>query len=509
MKKIMILVILLTLTILMAEITYPIVDTGQTLYYNNLTAITEPIAGDAFFGQDACYTGNQPSFTDNGDGTITDNVTGLMWQKTTDQDGDGDIDYQDKMSQSEALANAVNCTTGGYTDWRLPNIKEQYSLMDFNGIDPSGYEGSSTDDLVPFIDTDYFDFGYGDLSADERIIDSQYATSTLYIGTTMNGNETMFGVNFADGRIKGYPTGPMPGHTEDKQFYVLYVRGATDYGINDFTDIGDGTITDNATGLMWMQNDSGDGMLWEDALSFAENADIAGYDDWRLPNVKELQSIVDYTRAPSVTGTPAIDPIFNCTQITSEAGTADYPFYWSGTTHANWTQDQNGAFASYVCFGTAYGYMFGNWIDVHGAGAQRSDPKTGNPDDWPQGHGPQGDAIRIYNYVRLVRDAPQTAIDESLPQIEDIRLNQNYPNPFNPSSTFEFNLPQDDNVEFSIYNLKGQKIATLLDDNITSGTHTVIWNGKDDNNDPIASGMYLYSLKSSTSRITRKMILLQ
>jgi streptogramin lyase len=44
------------------------------------------------------------------------------------------------------------------------------------------------------------------------------------------------------------------------------------------------------------------------------------------------------------------------------------------------------------------------WIDVHGAGAQRSDPKTGEAEDYPFGRGPQGDAIRIYNYVRLVRN---------------------------------------------------------------------------------------------------------
>jgi hypothetical protein len=49
------------------------------------------------------------------------------------------------------------------------------------------------------------------------------------------------------------------------------------------------------------------------------------------------------------------------------------------------------------------GYMNGHWIDVDGAGAQRSDPKVGNPADYPQGHGPQGDAIRISNYARLVR----------------------------------------------------------------------------------------------------------
>jgi len=49
--------------------------------------------------------------------------------------------------------------------------------------------------------------------------------------------------------------------------------------------------------------------------------------------------------------------------------------------------------------------MNSTWVDVHGAGSQRSDPKDGNPDDYPTGHGPQGDAIRINNYVRLVRDA--------------------------------------------------------------------------------------------------------
>ena len=49
--------------------------------------------------------------------------------------------------------------------------------------------------------------------------------------------------------------------------------------------------------------------------------------------------------------------------------------------------------------------MDDTWSDVHGAGAQRSDPKSGDPDDYPTGHGAQGDAICIYNYVRCVRDA--------------------------------------------------------------------------------------------------------
>ena len=67
-----------------------------------------------------------------------------------------------------------------------------------------------------------------------------------------------------------------------------------------------------------------------------------------------------------------------------------------------------GASGIYVAFGRAMGYMNGGWGDVHGAGAQRSGPKSGDPTEDPQVHGPQGDAVRIFNYVRLVRDASGT-----------------------------------------------------------------------------------------------------
>lgn len=382
---------------------YPIVETNQTIFYDNTTEMSAPSVGNSFYGQDANYNGNQHSYTDNGDGTITDNNTGLMWQQSCDMNGDGNINYSDKMSQSEALAGAESSSLGGYDDWRLPNIKEQYSLILFSGVDPSGYEGSSTENLVPFIDDNYFSFGYGDTDAGERIIDAQFASTSIYVSTTMGGAETMFGVNLADGRIKGYPTGPMPGQNVDKQFYVLYVRGNTDYGVNNYVDNADGTISDNATGLMWMQDDNSEGVNWSDALIHAEGSEFATYNDWRLPNAKELQSIVDYTRSPSLNGTAAIDPMFNCTEITNEANESDYACYWTSTTHASWVSDHSGSNAAYVCFGRAMGYM-NEWMDVHGAGSQRSDPKMGDPDDYPTGHGPQGDAIRILNYVRLVRD---------------------------------------------------------------------------------------------------------
>ncbi len=59
--------------------------------------------------------------------------------------------------------------------------------------------------------------------------------------------------------------------------------------------------------------------------------------------------------------------------------------------------------AMYLSFGEAQGKMNGRLMDVHGAGAQRSDPKSGDESDYPQYHGPQGDVQYVYNYARCVR----------------------------------------------------------------------------------------------------------
>ncbi len=391
---------------------YAVVDTGQTIFYGTSQEISAPKLGELFYGQDTQYEGNKPSYKNNGDGTITDLATGLMWQKSPDRNGDGVINYSDKLYYDEAVASAASFNLAGYTDWRLPTIKELYSLILFSGAEINP-DAKSTADSIPFIDTDYFGVGYGDLNANERLIDGQVATSTVYVASTMGGDRTMFGVNFIDGRIKGYPADSAIG----KKYYVLYVRGNTNYGTNQFLDNGDGTITDNATGLMWTQLDSGTGMNWQEALAWVQTKNVEnylGHSDWRLPNAKELQSIVDYTRSPATTNSAAIDPIFNCTQITNEAREKDYPFYWSSTTFCSQSTER-GDSAVYVSFGKALGYMNGKWVDVHGAGAQRSDPKTGNPESFPYGRGPQGDAIRIFNYVRLVRGGVSAQVN--IPEI--------------------------------------------------------------------------------------------
>jgi len=377
-----------------AQLTYVITDTGQERCYDARAEIAYPEAGESYHGQDAQYRGVAPAFRTNGDGTVSDLSTGLIWLQ----------DPGPKQTYDELVAGASRCRAGGRADWRLPTIKELYSLMDFRGTDPDPMS-RETGGLTPFLDTRCFTFQYGKEEDGDRIIDAQFATCTRYVSMTMGGNKTMFGVNFADGRIKGYPTDAMPGRGA-KKYYALYVRGNPAYGKNRFRRNSDGTVTDEATGLMWQQADSGKGMNWEDALAYAEGLTLGGRSDWRLPDAKELQSIVDYARSPDTTRSAAIAPLFTCSPITNEAGQADFACYWTSTTHAD--ADGRGEKAAYVAFGRAMGLMRGRWMDVHGAGVhgagcQRSDPKEGAPSDYLQGHGPQSDAIRIFNFVRCVR----------------------------------------------------------------------------------------------------------
>lgn len=388
--------------------TYSIVDTNQTLCYNSSTGVAATCAGA---GYDADYSGNQPSYTDNGDGTVTDNITDLVWLQSTDTDGVAGNDVNDKLSQTDATSYCAALDLGlGYT-WRLPSIKELYSLILFSGKDASNYMGSDTSTLTPFIDS-IFDYAFGDTGAGERIIDGQYASSTSYVSTTMNGDATMFGVNFVDGRIKGYPKNFGP---TVKTFYVRCVTGNNSYGTNVFVDNTNSTISDTATGLMWQQDDSAS-TNWDNAVANCEAATTAGYTDWRLPNTKQLQSIVDYTRSPDTSNYAAIDLNFNVTSFTNEENITDWGYYWASTTHVD--NNDDGTNATYLSFGRALGY-FGTptlqVLDVHGAGSQRSNDKLDVANEAGAAsatdanglfyyHGPQGDILRLDNKVRCVRN---------------------------------------------------------------------------------------------------------
>ena len=102
----------------------PIADTGQVWCYDNFAEIPAPEPGQPFYGQDAQYRGLQPAYRDNGDGTVTDLHTGLMWQKTPGVE---------QYTWAEAAAYAADLRLAGYDDWRVPTIKELYSIVLFTG----------------------------------------------------------------------------------------------------------------------------------------------------------------------------------------------------------------------------------------------------------------------------------------------------------------------------------------------------------------------------------------
>lgn len=359
---------------------YPVTDTSQNACYDNNGLIDCPAEGEAFFGQDAQHEGTAPSFNDNGNGTVADNVTGLVWQQAPSEE---------RMGWSDAQAYCAALELSGSNNWRLPNLKELFGLNDFS----QGW---------PYLDAAFF-------TLNGRDKDQQFWTSNFYeVGTTHDGAPSAFGVNHITGHIKAYPAeapdampqgqAPPPPRSNDGS-KAARPGGAPpafgklarcvlgeEIGQNAFTDNGDGTVTDSATALMWSQSDAGKDMNWEDALSYAEAMNQTkhlGYDDWRLPNIHELQSIVDYSgNFPAINAT-----YFEWTE-------ADR-YFWSSTSAYFNAQKPEYIYAWYVAFGYAPGP---DGEDVHGAGAVRF---IGKAEDSPAAEGD----YRPLNSVRLVRDA--------------------------------------------------------------------------------------------------------
>jgi len=464
----------------MTQITFPIVDTDVSDCYNNSAIITTPTSGQAFYGQDANYNGSQASYTNNGDGTITDNVTGLMWEQ----------DMGTKISYYDGLTKAANSTLGNHTDWRVPTIKELYSLAQFSG------RCYGNDAMFKFIDTNYFNQPIGNTGIGEREIDAQTWSSTKYVGLTMGGDSTVFGYNFVDGRLKGYPMYQPPAFTTPQTMYFRMVRGNTNYGINNYTDNGNGTVTDNATGLMWQQADDGTTRDWENSLSYAEGLSLGGHSDWRLPNAKELHSILDYSRSPSTTSSPAIDPVFSCTSFVDPDGTAgQYGYYWTSSPLMDGPAPYTDAV--YICFGKAQGQMeappgSGNYnlMDTHGAGAQRNDPKETGGQTYPQYFGPQGDVLYVNNYVRAVRDVSVTSIEEGA----EIKF-YIYPNPAQNVITIS---ALETIATVTIHNTVGVKII----DNKVDGLKSTV------NTTTLANGVYFVNISFSNGNTANQKIII-
>ena len=96
-----------------------------------------------------------------------------------------------------------------------------------------------------------------------------------------------------------------------------------------------------------------------------------------------------------------MDPLFQVTAIKDSWGREQFPCFRTSTTHLDGRNRYDSAV--YIAFGEAQGFMHGRLMNVHGAGVQRSDPKTGDPRDYPTSFGPQGDLRYVFNFVRCVR----------------------------------------------------------------------------------------------------------
>ncbi len=319
----------------------PVPDTGQSKCYNGTVEITCPSPGQPFYGQDANYTINPMSYTKlDGSGNVLpdsatswvmvkDNVTGLIWENKMDERTihNKNDKYAWNESISIFIATLNGTYFGGHNDWRLPTIKELAYIVKYSIPSPG-----------PTIDTVYF----------PNTQSSGYWSSTTHAEST----NLAWGVNFDNG-IGGYNS-----KSGSRPSYVRAVRGgqsgafdAVDRSMDDastadgsYTDNGDGTVTDTSTGLMWKQ--TGSSGTWEQALSYCENLSRADYTDWRLPTIKELRSLVDYSLL-----NPAISKTYFPDAVSS--------FYWSSTTYArdpygawgvNFTDGLDGGYYKYYSY---------------------------------------------------------------------------------------------------------------------------------------------------------------
>jgi len=114
-------------------------------------------------------------------------------------------------------------------------------------------------------------------------------------------------------------------------------------------------------------------------------------------------------------------------------------------------------------------------------------------------------------YVLKIEGEAATPVDGDEPVLptDIVELKQNYPNPFNPSTTIEFNLPRSSRYSLLVYNVLGQQVRRWDEDHALAGWHGITWDGRDNDGNIVASGIYFYRLTTDMYNETRKMILMK
>ena len=221
-------------------------DTGQSTSYTNTP------------GEDADYNINTPFYQNNGNGTITDTITGLMWQQV-----DGG-----EMTFDKATTYANDLVLGGFSDWRMPTVLELHSILHLDKNNPA-------------LNTTYFTSPTAQYwwSSQKQVNDAAKAWVTN-----------------SGGGVGNHPVSETVSAGGAKKFHVRAVRDISSPTTiaTRFLDNKNGTTTDQLTGLIWQQVPT-DSMTWEQALITAEGMSIGSSSLWRMPNIKELQSISEAT----------------------------------------------------------------------------------------------------------------------------------------------------------------------------------------------------------------------
>jgi hypothetical protein len=287
-----------------------------------------------------------PRFADNGDGTVTDKLTGLTWLKNANCFG-GKI-WTLALSDANSLASGSCGLSDGSKagDWRLPNINELESLVNteevitatwlvaqgFTNVEPVNY-WSATTYIINTGGAWRANMGGGRIAAGTKDCaicnvwpvrakttpPAQLWKTGQTICYNELGNTVLCAGTGQDGEIQTGVAWPSP----------------------RFLDNQDGTVTDKLTGLVWTGDanapdpagcTSGKLMLWQDALSYVvclNNNNYLGYNDWRLPNRKELHSLTDFSQS-----SPVLQSVHPFTNVQLNPN-----HYWSSSTSASSTGD--------------------------------------------------------------------------------------------------------------------------------------------------------------------------
>lgn len=180
-------------------------------------------------------------------------------------------------------------------------------------------------------------------------------------------------------------------------------------------------------------------------------------------------------------------------------------------------------------------YLIPSWIvDINGspavlAGNQIIDIKTGNiVYSWANGGNvefayinPSDNSVRVlvntlvnninsYSVYSLGTYSSQSGVSVNTSTLpKRLSVAQNYPNPFNPSTIIQYSIPVQSHVTVQIFNIKGQFVRSLVNENKPSGSYNIQWDGNSDSGRKVSSGIYFYSVKSGDQELTRKMVMVK